>query len=178
MQLQFVLLNSFDMKTNIIKSTGILFLGLLMATAVDAQPARQGGRGNGYYGNGTGREMQRTRLELTDEQQEQITALRTEHYKAVTPLRYKLAELKAGERTLLSEEDVDMKAVNKNIDEQTEVENSLKKLQAEHQVAVKKILTDEQIMQFRQQRHFANRDNYGRNGNREGAGMGRGYRGM
>ena len=121
MQLQFVLLNSFDMKTNIIKSTGILFLGLLMATAVDAQPARQGGRGNGYYGNGTGREMQRTRLELTDEQQEQINALRTEHYKAVTPLRYKLAELKAGERTLLSEEDVDMKAVNKNIDEQTEV---------------------------------------------------------
>jgi len=166
------------MKTNIIKSTGILFLGLLMATAVDAQPARQGGRGTGSYGAGEGREMQRNRLELTDEQHEQITALRTEHYKAVTPLRNKLAELKARQRTLLSEENVDMKAVNKNIDEQTGVENSLKKLQVEHQVAVKKILTDEQIMQLQQRRDFANRNNFNRNGNRRGPGTGRGYRGI
>jgi len=166
------------MKTKIIKSTGILFLGLLMAIAVDAQPARQGGRGTGNYRAGDGREMQHARLDLSDEQQEQLTALRTEHYKAVTPLRNKMAELKARERTLLSEENVDMKAVNKNIDEQTEVENSLKKLQVEHQVAVKKILTDEQIMQLQQRRQFANRDGYNRYGNRRGARMGRGYRGM
>ena len=166
------------MKTNIIKSTGILFLGLLMATAVNAQPTRQGGRGTGYYRPGTGREMQQTRLNLTDEQQEQLTALRTEHYKAVTPLRNKMAELRARERTLLSEENVDMKAVNQNIDEQTAVENSLKKLQVEHRVAVKKILTDEQIMQLQQRRQFAGRDGYNRYGDRSGPRMGRGYRGM
>jgi Spy/CpxP family protein refolding chaperone len=166
------------MKTEIIKSTAILFLGLLMATAVNAQSPRQGGRGNGFYRPGDGREMQRMRLDLSDEQQEQLTALRTEHYKAVTPLRNKMAELKARERTLLSEENVDMEAVNKNIDEQTAVENSLKKLQAEHQVAVKKVLTDEQIMQLQQRRHFANRDGYNRYGNRRGPGTGRGYRGI
>jgi Spy/CpxP family protein refolding chaperone len=166
------------MKTNLIKSTGIMFLGLLMVTALNAQPTRQGGRGNGYYSPGQGREMQRARLELTDEQQEQMTSLRTEYYKAVTPLRNKLGELKARERTLLSEENVDMEAVNKNIDEQTEVENSLKKLQVEHQVAVKKILTDEQIMQLQQRRNFANRDGYNRYGNRRAARPGRGYRGI
>jgi len=167
------------MKTNIIKTTGILFLGLLMATAVNAQPNRQGSRGTGgYYRPGDGRQMQHARLDLTDEQQEQLTSLRTEQYKAVTPLRNKMAELKARERTLLSEENVDMKAVNQNIDEQTKVENSLKKLQVEHQVAVKKILTDEQIMQLQQRRHFADRNDFNRYGDQRGARMGRGYRGI
>ena len=38
-----------------------------------------------------------------------------------------MAELKAHERTLLSEEAVNMKAVNKAIDEQTELMNQMRK---------------------------------------------------
>jgi Spy/CpxP family protein refolding chaperone len=178
MQLQFVNLIHDDMKKTMIRSAGILFLGIVMSVAVNAQPSRQGGRGPGHYGAGEGPRMQSAKLELTEEQQEEMTSLRTRYFKEITPLRNKMAELKAGERTLLSEEDVDMDAVNRNIDQQTELSNTMKKLQVQHQVAVKEILTDEQVMQLQQRRQFAQRDNFNRNDNHRGNRMGRGYRGL
>jgi len=196
---QFVLLNLKDMNTRVIKTAGILLLGFLMITAVNAQN-RQGGRGQGPCGSGdgpaygrglnqtdnapNGRAGQFARLDLSEEQQAEITSLRTEHYKEITPLRNKMAELKARERTLLSEENMDMKAVNKNIDDQTDLTNSIRKLQVKQQVAVKSLLTDEQVMQLQQRRQFAGRTGFhgkgGHRGNRSfgGAGMGRGYRGI
>lgn len=190
------------MNTRVIKTAGVLLLGFLMITAVNAQ-MRQGGRGLGPCGSGDGpaygRGLNQTentpygkagqfaRLDLSEEQQAEITTLRTAHYKEITPLRNKMAELKARERTLLSEESVDMKAVNKAIDEQTDLTNSIRKLQVEQQLAVKSLLTDEQVMQLQQRRQFAGRTGFhGKSGRRGGgdarynggAGMGRGYRGM
>ena len=110
------------MKTRNIKFAGALLLGLLILTAVNAQP-RQGGEGHG---------QRFASLDLTEEQQEELTTLRTGHYKEITPLRNKMAELRARERTLLSEEKVDMKAVENTIDEQTDLMNSMKKLQIKH----------------------------------------------
>ncbi len=110
-----------------------------------------------------------------------MTTLRTEHYKTMTPLKNKMAELKARERTLLSEEKVDMKAINLTIDEQSELMNSMKKLQVKHQIAVKDILTDEQLMKLQQSRQFARRDGFHGKGERQGSGVarsGRGYRGI
>ncbi len=96
-----------------------------------------------------------------------------------------MAELKARERTLLSEESVDMKAVNKTIDEQTDLMNKMRKLQTKHQVAVKSNLTDEQVIQLQQRRQFARQfarhdGFYGKSGRRGGGGVGtgRGYRGI
>jgi len=188
------------MKTRNIKTAGVLLLGLLMLTAVNAQSPRQGGRGLGPcgagegpgYGQGqnlwenspTGRAGQFARLDLTEEQVEEMTTLRTEHYKVMTPLRNKNAELRARERTLLSEENVDLKALNKTIDEQTALMNSMKKIQVKHRVAVKDILTDEQVMKLQQRRQFAQRDGFHRKGGRRGgggargAGAGPGYRGI
>lgn len=165
------------MKPDIIRSAGILFLGIIMTTAINAQPMRQGGRDMHRYGTGDRQHRQYKPLELTDEQQEEMTTLRTEYFKASTPLKNKLGELKARERTLLSEENVDMKAVDQNIDEQTEVMNSMKKLQVEHQVAVKKVLTDEQLMQLQQGRQLGMRSEFRGNGGQRDPGMGRGYRG-
>ena len=98
----------------------------------------------GYYG-----------LDLTEEQQEAMKTLRAENYKTMKPLKNKMVELKARERTLLSEETVDMKAVYKVIDEQTELSNKMRKIQVAHKVEVKEILTDEQIMQLEQRRNFS-----------------------
>ncbi len=171
------------MNTRVIKTAGVLLLGFLMITAVNAQN-RQGGRGQGYNGAEKSYGHQFAKLELSDEQKTEITSLRTEHYKEITPLKNKMAELKARERTLLSEESVDMKAVNKTIDEQTDLMNSMRKLQVEQQVAVKSLLTDEQLMQVQQRRQFAKRTGFhGKSGHRGsrtygGAGMGRGYRGI
>jgi len=156
------------MKTSNIKFAGILLLGFLVVTALEAQP-RYGERGSGQG---------MARLDLTEEQQEELTTLRTEHYKEITPLRNKMAELKARERTLLSEEIVDVKAVEKNIDEQTALLNTMRKLQTKHQLAVKDILSDEQVMklqQGRQSRGEGYHERYGRSGAR-GKQMHRGER--
>ena len=176
------------MNTRNIKFAGALLFGILIGATVNAQSPRQGGRGLGPCGEGegpgyaqSGRTGQFARLDLTEEQQAEITTLRTEHYKEITPLRNKMAELKARERTLLSEESVDMKAVNKTIDEQTDLMNKMRKLQTKHQVAVKSNLTDEQLMQLQQRRQFARHDGFhGKSGRRgsKGSGMGRGYRGI
>ncbi len=171
------------MNTRVIKTAGALLLAILMIASVEAQN-RQGGRGQGYNGSEKGFSHQFAGLELSDEQQAEITTLRSEHYKEITPLRNKMAELKARERTLLSEESVDMNAVNKNIDEQTDLLNTTRKLQTKHQVAVKSLLTDEQVMQVQQRRQFARRSGFhGKGAHRgskayRGAGMGRGYRGI
>jgi Spy/CpxP family protein refolding chaperone len=169
MHLLFVLLKLIDMNTRNIKLAGALLLGILISTAVSAQSHRHAS------------------LDLTEEQQTEITTLRTAHYKAITPLKNKMVELKARERTLLSEESVDMKALNKTIDEQTGLTNKMRKLQVVQQVAVKSLLTDEQVMKLQQGRQFARWDGkHGRSshrgargsGNTRGKGMGRGYRGI
>jgi Spy/CpxP family protein refolding chaperone len=177
------------MNTRNIKTAGALLLGFLMITAVNAQN-RQGERGQGYNGSEKSYGHQFAKLELTEEQEAEMTSLRTVHYKEITPLKNKMAELKARERTLLSEESIDMKAVNKTIDEQTDLMNTMRKLQLEHQLAVKSNLTDEQVMKLQQRRQFARQDGFhgrgsshGKSGHRGaryngGKGMGQGYRGI
>lgn len=167
------------MKTTMLKSAGVLLLGILMVTAVNAQAPRDG-RGSGKF----------AALNLTEEQQEEITMLRTAHYKVMNPLKNKMSELKAREYTLMSEETVDIKAVNKTIDEQTSLINEMKKEQATHQVKIKNMLSDEQVMKLQQGRKFARGNGYqqGRRNNgagervnrmdRRGQGTGRGYRSM
>jgi Spy/CpxP family protein refolding chaperone len=179
------------MKTRNIKSAGVLLLGILMITAVNAQSPRHGQRGytprgaahgpayGMRYNQDTTRQYGRMNhadwLDLSEDQQAKITALRTEHSKTMTPLKNKMAELKARERTLLSEENIDMKEVNSTIDEQTDLMNKIRKLQVEQQVAMKSILTDEQAMKLQQGRDFAGRDGLYRQGGHRGNGMGRGF---
>ena len=71
-----------------------------------------------------------------------------------------MAELRARERTLLSEETADVKAIEKTIDEQTDLLNKIKKLQTSHQLNTKEILTDEQLMKWQQRRRFSHRDGF------------------
>lgn len=173
----FVHLKIDDMNPRNIKFAGTLLLALLMVTALEAQH-RPGGRGSGPGTGGQGHGYRAAWLDLSEEQQEELSALRTGHYKEITPLKNKMAELRARERTLLSEEDVDMKAVEKNIDEQTDLLNKMKKLQTLHELNVKNILSDEQVMKMQQGRRFSHRDGYygkGNPGGDRGMRMERGY---
>jgi Spy/CpxP family protein refolding chaperone len=163
----FVQLRIDDMNTRNIKFTGALLLAFLMVTAVEAQ-RRPGGRGPGPGIAPNGPAFRAAHLDLTEEQQEEISTLRIEHHKEITPLKNKMAELRARERTLLSEEDVDMKAVEKNIDEQTDLLNNIRKLQIGHRLNVKNILNDEQVMKMQQGRRFSHRDGFYGKGNRRG----------
>jgi Spy/CpxP family protein refolding chaperone len=152
------------MKYNMIKIAGVFLLALLMGTAIHAQSNRLGNRGL-------------DNLELSEAQSEQITQLRTDHYSTMKPLRAKMAEIKAKERPLLSEESVDLKAVDKTIDQQTDLMNQMRKLQIKHQVAVKDVLTDEQVMKLEQRQRYAARRGQARFGHGQGPGIGygRGY---
>jgi Spy/CpxP family protein refolding chaperone len=171
------------MKTKLIKTAGLFLMASLMLNPLNAQSARQGGRGSGAYGHGSERLSAHLSLDLTPDQQEAMKALRADHYKTMKPLQNKMGELKARERTLMSEESVDMKAVNKVIDEQTDLMNKMRKIQATHKVGVKEILTDEQEMKLEQRsRHgqgIGQGGNCGfrQNGPYHRSGQGSGYRG-
>jgi Spy/CpxP family protein refolding chaperone len=160
------------MKTRWIKTTGTIALALVLVTGINAQPRNGRGLGpcgQGYgprvagngpdleqeYGNrpGPGRRAAE-RLNLTEEQREEMNALRAEHYKTMKPLRAQMAEFKARERTIMSVEDVDMKALNRVIDDQTSLMNKMKKLQAEHRIETRGLLTEEQQMILDQRGSF------------------------
>ena len=131
-------------------------IAAFMVTGLNAQSPRLGGRGSGPSGQGSERKAGIMALDLTEEQEEAMTTLRTENHKTMTPLKNKMAELKAKERTLLSEESADMKAINKLIDEQTDLMN--------------------QIMKLDQRRKFSRNKGYGAQGRHHGKGMHQGRR--
>jgi len=140
----------------------MLVLAMIMLTGVDAQPRNgrgygPGGQGNPNFEPGYGSTHLFACLDLTEEQQEQMQALRLEHLKTIKPLRNKMGELKARERTLISEDEPDMKAIYQVIDEQTDLNNKMRKLRVEHRVSAKKLLTEEQIMILDQRRGNARR---------------------
>jgi Spy/CpxP family protein refolding chaperone len=152
------------MKESAIKGTFILLISLLFISGLNAQHHR---RVQGPYGQGPHREVFRLsvveRLDLTAAQQETLKSLRTEHYKTMRPLRNKMTELRARERTLMSEEKIDKNEVSKTIDEQTELTSQIRKLQLDHRLAVREILTEDQLMQLDRQRD--QRQRFDRQGN-------------
>lgn len=152
------------MKKTLFKSAALFALAILMIAGVNAQPPK----GNGP---GMGKSNVKFSLNLSEEQQEQMKALRIEHYKELKPLKYQMAELKAGYRTLMAEETVDMKLLGNNIDQQTALMNKTQKLQAYHQIKVKEILTDEQEMMIARKQIAGKHQSAGRSGgpgNRKG----------
>jgi Spy/CpxP family protein refolding chaperone len=147
-----------------IRAAGLFLMAIMISTGLNAQHYHRGG---GFYPRGMQRDsirpMSVNRLNLTEDQQKELTALRTEQFNTMKPLRAKQAELSARENTLLAQEEVDMKAVNELIDEQTDLLNQMKKLRIEHRLSVREILTDEQLMLMEQSR--MRRDHFRSNGN-------------
>jgi Spy/CpxP family protein refolding chaperone len=166
------------MKKMNIKAAGIILLAMVMAAGMNAQPRQGRGQGAGPCNAacpGTSRNLHRgdgpgtagrpfAALDLTEEQQEQLNALRLEHYKEMKPLRNQMEELRLKKRNLMSEDNADLKAVNKIIDEQTALSNKMQKLAAENRLETRQVLTEEQRMNLDQMREFG-QGRQGRNGN-------------
>ncbi len=161
------------MKIKRYKSAGVFLLAACMLTGLNAQSAYRGGYGAAHrqgpqgtmarQGHGPNATIkgQRDRkmaphfsIDLTEEQKAEMKSLKNEHYKTMKPLKNKMVELHARERTLLSEENVEMNSVNKIIDEQTDLMNKIKKLQVAHRLKARNILTDEQVMKLEQRRNI------------------------
>ena len=84
--------------------------------------------------------------QFSADQKELLKASRLELMKNSLPLKNKLNELRASMKSELSLESVNMKKVEKLIDQQGEIRLALAKQKADHQLAVHSVLTKEQRM--------------------------------
>ena len=138
------------MKKQWIVTTGIFLLTIVLSSGLQAQVKHRGGQGHKYAHQGN--QFHGKALDLSEDQQSELKSLRLENYTSMKPLKNKMAELKARERTLMSEQKVNLNEVNSVIDEQTKLSNQIRKMQAAHKVKVKSVFTDEQLMKLEQHR--------------------------
>ena len=121
----------------------------LMFVVINVANGQQGEK-NGYrqgtaneHGFGVARG-----LNLTEDQQAQMKSLHLKLQQEMLPIRNKLGENRARYRTLSTAANADMKAINKLIDANSQLDASMVKLQAANQQAVRKLLTEEQRIIF------------------------------
>ncbi len=155
-----------------------IFLTLFLAgTLAWAQPPK--GRGmplkkSQHFG------MMQSMLDLTDAQQEQMKQLNLERTKELLPLRNEMAVLKARYHALVTAEKPDQKAINANIDKQTDLINKMMKLRAKYSGKMRDILTEEQwlLIQSHKSMIIKGMSMHGKGGMQGGMGhCGKGMRG-
>lgn len=86
--------------------------------------------------------------DLTEEQEAQIKSLRLEQLERNTQHRNAMDEMRARKRSMMTEADPDMSAVNNVIDEMTALRNAQMKENVNHRQAVRELLTEEQRVIF------------------------------
>lgn len=132
------------MNTRVIKTGLVLAITLLMVTGLDALAQR--GRGLNRMG---GLEQVCPNIpNLTEEQSQQITELRTAHLKEMQTYRDQIDVNRIQYRALMRGDRADMGAIDANIDERSSIRSQMEKQQAEHQQAIRSILTEEQRVWF------------------------------
>lgn len=121
--------------------------------------------------------------DITEDQKTELQALRLDQQKASLDYRNQMGEIRARQRTLMSETTIDEKAMGKLIDEKTALMNQHLKDGVAHKAAVKEILTEEQQVYLNkmqnQRQQFAGRG-AGRGAGKgfhasQGRGAGNGY---
>lgn len=128
-----------------VKIVMIIALMAAVGTVFAQQQTRQQGerrqqselRGHGQAG-----------LDLSEEQKTKASELKLGMQKMSLPLKNQLGENKAKLRTLTTADQADMKAINKLIDENADINAELQKLRAANHQDFRKILTEEQRIKF------------------------------
>ena len=141
------------MKTRI--STIVMVAAIIISTAAVAQKSVSP-KDKKY-----GQEMVESRMKpdlqkpdfLTAEQKEAFKKLRLETAKEVKPLKNELRELMAHQQTLVTADNADLKAINKNIDKMSEVKAEIAKISAKQHQAFRSQLTEEQLIIFDSRQH-------------------------
>ncbi|MFP4288065.1 MAG: Spy/CpxP family protein refolding chaperone [Bacteroidales bacterium] len=111
--------------------------------------------------------------ELTQEQENKISELRSERLQESTAHRAKMDELRAQKRSLSIAENADMNKINGIIDQMASLRADHLKSLEQHRQSVREILTPEQRAVFDSRPHMRNRSK-GKGYNRSGQGRGRG----
>ncbi len=90
--------------------------------------------------------MQKTMIQLTDAQKEELKAARIEFAKATIDVKNELNELKAHQKTLMSAEKLDEKKVFENIDNMTTLKKQLMEKKINMGLATSGLLDEDQKM--------------------------------
>lgn len=85
---------------------------------------------------------------LSEEQHEQIKALKVEHMQSMQTMRNEFGEHKARLRTLTTKSKVNMTEVNRVIDQIGALRTQMMKQRVAHQQSIRELLTDEQRVFF------------------------------
>ena len=122
-------------------TAGMISLLLLASTATFAQRGqgfKQGQRGPGFN-------TEECRIpDLTQEQQDEIKALRTAHQQAMQEHRTDMRILREEMKDMTSGSDYNVKAAGKKIEEITSLKEKMMKARLAHRNSVRELLTDEQ----------------------------------
>lgn len=159
------------MKHTRILTTGILVVLFSLTTNVFAQRGQKECRDNDNNRSDRFKEM----MDLSDDQVEEIKALKTKHFSMMDELRSDMEIVNSELKDITSGEDYNLNAALKKVDEITSLKNKMMKVELKHRDAVRNLLTDEQKVIFDKQKPRARRD-FNNDGKRGGKGM-RGSRG-
>ncbi len=85
---------------------------------------------------------------LSDEQQAQIAKLKLDYKKKKYPLKAKLKQAKVDLALLMTEDNPSQKNINKKIDEIVQLKSQKMRLKANHKIAVRKLLNENQRVKF------------------------------
>jgi Spy/CpxP family protein refolding chaperone len=88
------------------------------------------------------------KLNLTDDQKEQIKGIMLDGKKETLPLENQLREKKARLRTLSSGDEYDVSALNNVVDEMAELQASIKKVHIAKKGEIRELLNEEQKIMF------------------------------
>ena len=162
------------------KSTmsSLLVVLLLSIGSLQMQAQNRRGMGMGYNNPDAPRQARCENFipDLTDDQKDQIKALRTKHQKESLPMRNEIRELHAKLITLETAETPDMKAINAMIDKIAAKKAALHKLRAKHRQEVRKVLTEDQRVIFDSRMARGGKGNgFYRGHGKRGRGYGQGY---
>lgn len=130
------------------KITTILIAAILTISSATALAQRgQGMMGKAMPGERMQKFQQyRSRMipDLTEQQKSQIQELRVDQMKQMTSFRNQLMEKRARLRTLQTQDNPDMNAINNAIEEMGEIRTNMHNARAEHRQEVRKLLNEEQ----------------------------------
>lgn len=125
--------------------------------------------------------------DMTEEQKEQIRALRTEVEKELLPMRSKLRIKSAELDELLVVDKPDMKTIHRKVDEISALRTEMQKKHVDNRLKIRGLMTDEQRVRFDTMRtrrggrdfhqgRFSRKGRIGKRSHRSREFMGRGFR--
>ena len=133
-------------KTTLFSSLVILCLGIAPLAVADH------GKNMGMMHHGRGMDMTHYggswKASLTDEQIKQIAKLKLDYKKKKYPLKTKMKQAKIELALLMTSDKPSQKAISKKIDQLVKLKSQKLHLKANHKIAVRKLLNEDQRVKF------------------------------